>query len=153
MGETIARNKKAHFDYEILEKFEAGIVLAGSEVKAIRRGRVNLKDAFVKIIRAEAFLFGAHISHLDTANPHYKPNERRDRKLLLHTKEIEKLDRKVAQDGLSIVALSLYFNAKNYAKVQIALAKGKKLHDKRDSLKKKDADREAKTAMKNQLYK
>jgi SsrA-binding protein len=153
MGETIARNKKALFDYEILEKFEAGIVLAGSEVKAIRRGRVNLKDSFVKIIKGEAYLFGAHISHLDTANPHFKPNERRDRKLLLHTKEIDKLFTKVSQDGLSIVALSLYFNAKNFAKVQIALAKGKKLHDKRETMKQKDAAREAQVAIKNHLYK
>ena len=153
MGETIARNKKALFDYEILEKFEAGIVLAGSEVKAVRRGRVNLKDSFVKIIKGEAFLFGAHISHLDTANPYYKPNERRERKLLLHLKEIDKLEQKVAQDGLSIVALSLYFNAKNYAKVQIAFARGKKLHDKRETLKQKDAAREAQSAMKNFQYK
>ncbi|MBE0492183.1 MAG: SsrA-binding protein SmpB [Sulfurospirillum sp.] len=149
MGETIARNKKALFDYEILEKFEAGIVLAGSEVKAIRKGRVNLKDSFVKIIKGEAYLFGMHVSYLDTANPHFKPDERRDRKLLLHAREIDKLFVKVAQDGLSIVALSLYFNAKNFVKVQIALAKGKKLHDKRESLKQKDALREAQTAMKN----
>ncbi len=153
MGETIARNKKALFDYEILEKFEAGIVLAGSEVKAIRKGRVNLKDSFVKIVKGEAFLFGMHVSYLDTTNPHYKPNERRDRKLLLHTKEIDKLFTKVAQDGLSIVALSLYFNSKNYAKVQIALAKGKKLHDKRETMKQKDATREAQVAIKNHLYK
>lgn len=153
MGETIARNKKALFDYEILEKFEAGIVLAGSEVKAIRKGRINLKDSFVKIVKGEAFLFGMHVSYLDTTNPHYKPNERRDRKLLLHTKEIDKLFTKVAQDGLSIVALSLYFNSKNYAKVQIALAKGKKLHDKRETMKQKDATREAQVAIKNHFYK
>jgi SsrA-binding protein len=153
MGESIARNKKALFDYEILEKFEAGIVLAGSEVKSLRMGRVNLKDAFVKIIKGEAYLFGMHISHMQSANPHFKPDERRDRKLLLHEKEIIKLENKVALDGLSIVALSIYFNAKNYAKVQIALARGKKLHDKRETLKQKDAQREAKSAMKNFLYK
>jgi SsrA-binding protein len=153
MGETIARNKKALFDYEILEKFEAGIVLAGSEVKSLRMGRVNLKDAFVKIMKGEAYLFGMHISHMQSANPHFKPDERRDRKLLLHERELLKLEQKVALDGLSIVALSIYFNAKNYAKVQIALARGKKLHDKRESLKQKDAQREAKSAMKNFLYK
>jgi SsrA-binding protein len=153
MGESIARNKKALFDYEILEKFEAGIVLAGSEVKSLRMGRVNLKDAFVKIIKGEAYLFGMHISHMQSANPYFKPDERRDRKLLLHEKEIIKLENKVALDGLSIVALSIYFNAKNYAKVQIALARGKKLHDKRETLKQKDAQREAKSAMKNFLYK
>lgn len=153
MGETIARNKKALFDYEILEKFEAGIVLAGSEVKSLRMGRVNLKDAFVKIMKGEAYLFGMHISHMQSVNPHFKPDERRDRKLLLHERELLKLEQKVALDGLSIVALSIYFNAKNYAKVQIALARGKKLHDKRESLKQKDAQREAKSAMKNFLYK
>jgi SsrA-binding protein len=90
---------------------------------------------------------------MQSANPHFKPDERRDRKLLLHEKEIIKLENKVALDGLSIVALSIYFNAKNYAKVQIALARGKKLHDKRETLKQKDAQREAKSAMKNFLYK
>ena len=84
MGEPIARNKKAYHDYEILEKLEVGIVLQGSEVKAIRQGRVNLKDSFVKIIKGEAFLLNAHISHLSTANPHFTPNERQERKLLLH---------------------------------------------------------------------
>ena len=149
MGETVARNKKAFHDYEILERFEAGIELKGSEVKAIRAGRINLKDSFVKIIRGEAFLFGMHISHLNTANLHYAPDERRDRKLLLHKKEIEKLERKVSRDGMSIVALSLYFNSKNIVKLQIALAKGKALHDKREALKAKDAKREAQRAMKD----
>ncbi|MCH9812546.1 MAG: SsrA-binding protein SmpB [Epsilonproteobacteria bacterium] len=148
MGKTVARNKKAFHDYEILEKFESGISLVGSEVKAIREGRVNLKDSFVKIIKGEAFLFNAHVSYFSTTNPHYKPDERRTRKLLLHKKEIIKLEMKVAQDGLSIVPISIYFNHKNIAKVQIALAKGKKLHDKRESLKKKQAERETSAAMK-----
>lgn len=148
MGKTVARNKKAYHDYEILEKFEAGIALEGSEVKAIREGRVNLKDSFVKIVKGEAFLFNAHVSYFATTNPHFKPDERRTRKLLLHKKEITKLEIKAAQDGLSIVPLSIFFNHKNIAKVQIALAKGKKLHDKRESLKKKQADRETSAAMK-----
>lgn len=152
MGETIARNKKAYHDYEIMDDFEAGVVLKGSEVKAIRRGRVNLKDSFVKIIKGEAFLLNAHISYLDTTNPHYKPDERRERKLLLHAREIDKLFAKSSVDGLSIVPLSLYLNARNLVKIKIALAKGKKLHDKREDLKKKTADREAKTAMKNHFY-
>jgi len=148
MGESVARNKKAFHDYEILEKFEAGIELKGSEVKALRAGRVNLKDGFVKIVKGEAFLFNVHVSYFSTTNPHFKPDERRTRKLLLHKKQIKKLEQSVAQDGLSIVPLSIYFNHKNIAKVQIALAKGKKLHDKRESLKKKQADRESKAAMK-----
>ncbi len=149
MGETVARNRKAYHDYEVLEKFEAGIELKGSEVKAIRASRVNLKDSFVKIIRGEAFLFGMHVSHLSTANMNYAPEERRDRKLLLHKREIEKLERKVSRDGMSIVALGLYFNSKNIVKIQIALAKGKALHDKREALKKKDAQRETQRAMKD----
>ncbi len=149
MGESVARNKKAYHDYEILEKFEAGLSLKGSEVKALRAGRVNLKDSFVKLVKNEAFLFNAHISYFSTTNPHYKPDERRSRKLLLHRKEIDKLIGKVAVDGLSIVPLAIYFNKKNIAKVQIALAKGKKLHDKRETLKKRQADRDARSAMKN----
>ncbi len=149
MGETVARNKKAFHDYEILERFEAGIELRGSEVKAIRAGRVNLKDSFVKIIKGEAFLFGMHISHMRTANLHYAPDEMRDRKLLLHKREIEKLEKKTARDGLTIVGLSLYFNSKNMVKLQIALAKGKALHDKREALKQKDAKRETARAIKD----
>ena len=153
MGEPVARNKKAFHDYEILEKLEAGIVLQGSEVKAIRQGRVNLKDSFVKIIKGEAFLLNAHISHLSTANLNYAPNERAPRKLLLHMKQLRKWDAKVAKDGLTIVPLAIYFNAKNLAKVEIALARGKNEHDKRESLKEKDAQREAQTAIKNYAYK
>ncbi len=149
MGVTVAKNRKAFHDYEILDKFEAGIELKGSEVKALRAGRVNLKDSFVKIIKNEAFLLNAHISYFETTHSYYKPDERRDRKLLLHRKEIDKLIGKVAQDGLSIVPISIFFNHKNLAKVQIALAKGKKLHDKRESLKKRQADRDARSAMKN----
>jgi SsrA-binding protein len=153
MGEPVARNKKAFHDYEILEKLEAGIVLQGSEVKAIRQGRVNLKDSFVKIIKGEAFLLNAHISHLSTANLNYAPNERAPRKLLLHMKQLRKWDMKVAKDGLTIVSLAIYFNSKNLAKIEIALARGKNEHDKRESLKEKDAQREAKTAIKNYAYK
>ncbi len=149
MGKTVARNKKAYHDYEILEKFEAGMELEGSEVKAIRDGRVNLKDGFIKIVKNEAFLFNVHVSYFSTTNPHFKPEERRTRKLLLHKKQIRSLEAKAAQDGLSIVPLSIYFNDRNIAKVQIALAKGKKLHDKRETLKKKEADREAGRAMRD----
>ncbi len=149
MGETVARNKKAYHDYEILEKFEAGLSLQGSEVKALRASRVNIKDAFVKIVKNEAFLMQAHISYFETTNAHFKPDERRPRKLLLHRKQINKLIEKTMREGLTIVPLSIYFNHKNLAKVQIALAKGKKLHDKREALKKKDADRSARAAMKD----
>jgi len=148
---VIARNKKAFHDFEILERYEAGIELKGSEVKAIRAGRVNLKDSFVKIIKGEAFLLNAHISYLDTTNPHFKPDERRARKLLLHRNEIDKLLGKVTKDGLAIVPLSIYLNDKNLVKVEIALAKGKKLHDKRETIKRREADREARAAIKKYI--
>lgn len=145
----VAKNKKAFFDYEILEKYEAGMVLSGSEVKSIRAGRVNLKDSFIKIIKGEAFLFHAHISHLQTTHAFFKPNERRERKLLLHRKEIDKLLGKITQEGLTLVPLMLYFNKRNKVKIEIALAKGKNLHDKRETLKRKILDREAQMALKN----
>ncbi len=144
----IATNKKATFDFFVLEKFEAGIELKGSEVKAIRAGRVNLKDSFVKIIQGEAFLFQAHIETLATTNLHYKPDEKRPRRLLLHRKEIDKLFGKSQVSGMSIVALKLYFNSRNRAKLEIALAKGKNLHDKRESLKEKIQKREIAQSLK-----
>lgn len=144
----IATNKKATFDFFVLEKFEAGIELKGSEVKAIRAGRVNLKDSFVKIIQGEAFLFQAHIANLATTNLHYKPDEKRPRRLLLHRKEIDKLFGKSQVSGMSIVALKLYFNSRNRAKLEIALAKGKNLHDKRESLKEKIQKREIAQSLK-----
>lgn len=145
----VAKNKKAFFDYEILEKYEAGVVLSGSEVKSIRAGRVNLKDSFIKIVKAEAFLFNAHISHLQTTHAFFKPNERRERKLLLHRKEIDKLLGKISIEGLTLVPLVLYFNKRNRVKIEIALAKGKNLYDKRETLKRKILDREAQMALKN----
>ncbi len=146
---VIATNKKAYHDFEILDKYEAGLVLEGSEVKAIRAGRVNLKDSFVKFVKGEPFVFGMHISHLDSSNPHFRPDEKRPRKLLLHKKEINKLLGKTSEKGYTVVPLRLYFNRKNLAKLEIALAKGKTLHDKREALKRKILDREARTAMKN----
>ncbi|WP_200763430.1 SsrA-binding protein SmpB [Nitrosophilus alvini] len=146
---VIARNKKAFHDFEILERFEAGIVLEGSEVKAIRAGRVNLKDSFIKIVKGEPFIFGMHISHLSTSAAHFRPDEKRPRKLLLHKKEINKLIGKTSEKGLTIVPLKLYFNNRNIAKLEIALAKGKTLHDKREAIKKKMMDKEARAAMKN----
>ncbi len=145
----VFKNKKAFHDYTILDTLETGIVLEGSEVKAIREGRVNLKDSFVRIIKGEVFLLNMHISHLSTAHVTYRPPERRDRKLLLHKKEIDKLFSKVTKDGITIVALKLYFNSKNMIKVQIATAQGKKLYDKREDLKKKTQERDMKIALKS----
>ncbi len=150
---TIAHNKKARHDYEILENYEAGIVLAGSEVKALRAKRANLSDAFCRFIQGELYLINAHIAHLETTNRHYVPDTRVPRKLLLHKKELQKLYTKVHKNGLTIVPLKIYFNARNLVKVNIAIAKGKKLHDKRADLKAKTLEREALAAMKNRSYK
>ncbi len=149
MGETIAKNKKAYHDYFIEEKFEAGIVLSGSEVKGLRAHRVNLKDSFVRLVRGEAFLFNAHIGRLDTTHHYYGHEERGTRKLLLHKKQLQKLEKAVTRDGYTIVPLQIYFNDRNIAKVQIALAKGKLLHDKRNDLKEKSQKRDIARAMKD----
>lgn len=149
MGETIAKNKKAYHDYFIEEKFEAGLVLSGSEVKGIRAHRVNLKDSFVRLVKNEAFLFNAHIGRLDTTHHYYGHEERGARKLLLHKKELQKLQKAVTRDGYTIVPLQLYFNARNIAKIQIGIARGKLLHDKRNDLKEKDQKRDIARAMKD----
>jgi len=145
----VFKNKKAFHDFNIIDTYEAGIMLEGSEVKAAREGRVNLKDSFVRIVKGEVFLFNMHISHLSTAHATYRPDERRERKLLLHGKEIDKMFVKVSKDGMTIVPLKMYFNSRNMLKVQIATAVGKKLHDKREDLKQKTMKRETQIALKN----
>jgi len=145
----ISKNKKAYHDYEIQEKFEAGIVLLGSEVKALRAKRANLNDAFCRFIKGELHLMNGHIAHLDTTNANYARDSRSPRKLLLHKKQLDKLFEKVQKDGLTIVPLMIYFNERNLAKLSIAIAKGKQLHDKRETLKRRTQLREALQAMKN----
>lgn len=145
----VFKNRKAFHDYFILDTYEAGIVLQGSEVKAIRESRVNLKDSFVRIIKKELFLLNMHISHLSTTHTTFRPDERRDRKLLMHKKEIGKFFEKVKKDGITIVPLKLYFNSNNLLKLQIATAQGKKLYDKREDLKEKTMQRETQIALKN----
>jgi SsrA-binding protein len=147
--QSIIKNKKAFHDYTILEKYEAGIVLKGSEIKAIREKRVNIKDSFVRFIKGELFLLNAHISILSTTNAHYRHEEDGSRKLLLHKKELNKLFVKVHKDGMTIVPLELYLNNKNILKARIALAKGKALHDKREDMKKKTMQREMQQSLKN----
>ncbi len=136
-------NRKVFHDYEVSDVIEAGIVLDGSEVKAIRAGRVNLRDSFVRIIKNEIFLLNMHISHLDTTHVSYRPDESRPRKLLIHRKQINKLFQKVTKDGYTIVVTKLYFDEKNFIKLNIGIGQGKKLHDKRDALKEKDLKRES----------
>ena len=149
MGETIAQNKKAYHDYFIEEKFEAGLVLKGSEVKGIRAHRVNLKDSFIKFVKNEPILFNVHIGRLETTHHFYGHEERGSRKLLLHKKQIVKMLKAVTRDGYTIVPLQLYFNDRNIVKIQIAIAKGKQLHDKRNDLKEKDQKRDVDRAMKD----
>ena len=144
----VSNNKKAFHDYTILEKFEAGIVLTGGEVKSIRAGRVNLRDSYVRIDKGEIYLLQAHISYLETTNRAFKFDEIRKRKLLLHKQEILKLNNKVIKTSLTIVPLKLYINHKNLVKVEIGLAQGKKLHDKRESLKEKSMKRDIERTLK-----
>lgn len=143
----IAENKKAYHDYFILEKYEAGIALWGTEMKSIRKHRVNLKDSYIIVKDGEAFLEGAHISIFEEGNiNNHEPLRRR--KLLLHKKEIMKLYGKMKEEGLAIVPLVLYINDKAKVKVEIALVKGKKLYDKRETLAKKEAERQIERALK-----
>jgi SsrA-binding protein len=143
---TIATNKKAFHDYLILEKLEAGIVLLGTEVKAIREGRLNLKDSYAIIQSGEAFLFNCHISPYSHGNlENHDPTRRR--KLLLHLREIKKMIGKTQQKGLTLVPLRVYFK-RGKIKVELGIARGKKEIDKRESERRKDADREARAAMK-----
>jgi SsrA-binding protein len=134
---SIIDNKKAFHDYFIEERYEAGIVLEGWEVKAIRAGRVQLKEAYVVLKQAELWLIGCHISALPTASTHVKPDPTRSRKLLLHAQEIRKLIGKVQQAGFTLVPLNLHYT-KGRIKLEIGLAKGKKLHDKRASEKERE---------------
>lgn len=139
MEKIIATNKKATHDYFILEKYEAGIVLKGTEIKSIRQGKVNLRDSFARIVKGEIFLMNMHISPYTHGNV-FNHDPLRDRKLLLHKKEIARLAGKVAQKGLALVPLSLYFK-NSRVKVELALVKGKKLYDKREDIKKRDLQR------------
>lgn len=138
---SIAQNKKAFFDYFIEEKYEAGIVLEGWEVKAIRENRINLKEAYVVIMRGEVYLIGCHVTPLGAASTHIRPDAIRTRKLLLHNVEIAKLIGKVERAGYTLVPLDMHFT-RGKIKLQIGLAKGKKQHDKRDTEKARDWERE-----------
>ncbi|MCF8462473.1 MAG: SsrA-binding protein SmpB [Rickettsiaceae bacterium] len=137
----IATNRRARFEYFIEDKFETGISLLGSEVKALRQGKVSLEDAYVLENNNEMCVINMHIGYYDKAYKNDYANKRQ-RKLLLHRKEINKIIGKIKQKGFSSVPLSIYFNSRNLAKLEIALVKGKQLHDKREALKQKDWNRE-----------
>ena len=138
---SIVDNKKAFHDYFIEERYEAGLVLEGWEVKAIRAGRANIKEAYVILKHEEPFVIGMHISALPTASTHVKPDPTRSRKLLLNAEEIRKLIGKVEQRGYTLVPTALYWKA-NKVKAELALAKGKQTHDKREASKERDWNRE-----------
>ena len=147
---SIISNKKAFHDYFVEEQFEAGIVLEGWEIKAIRAGRANIKESYVIIRDGEVFIFGMHITPLAQASTHVKPDPVRTRKLLLHAAQINKLIGKVERAGYTLMPLDLHFQ-RGRVKVEIGLAKGKKQHDKRDAEKERDWNREKARLMRTKI--
>ena len=145
----IAQNKKAHFDYFMIETYQAGLELVGTEVKSLRAGRCNLKDSYIKIINNEAYVLGMHISPYEQGNI-FNKDPLRNRKLLLHRAQINKLVGAVKRDGHTIVPIKIYFKGSR-VKLDIAIAKGKKLHDKRHDIAKKDMQREASREFKTRI--
>ncbi|MDO4832798.1 MAG: SsrA-binding protein SmpB [Clostridia bacterium] len=143
---TVATNKKAYHDYFVLDSYEAGIELFGTEVKSVRQGKINLKDAWCSIDAGEIFVNGMHISPYDHGNI-FNRDPMRKRKLLMHKREIEKLFGHTKQQGLTLIPLSAYFN-RGRLKIQVGLCKGKKNYDKRETIARKDAQREAERAFK-----
>ena len=143
----IANNKKAYHDYFIEDKYEAGISLAGTEVKSLRMGRCSVKEAFIRIEKGEVYVYNMHIASYEKGNI-FNKDPLRVRKLLLHKREIRKIEGQIAQKGYTVVPLSVYFSG-SLVKVEIGLAKGKKLYDKRQDIAKKDQRREAERKFKN----
>ncbi|MEK3992029.1 SsrA-binding protein SmpB [Robertmurraya sp. FSL R5-0851] len=144
MGKVVAQNKKANHDYCIEETYEAGMVLQGTEIKSIRNGRINLKDSYARIQNGEIYLLNAHISPYEQGN-RYNHDPLRQRKLLLHKREIDKLLGETKEAGYALVPLKVYLK-NGYAKILIGLGKGKKNYDKREDLKKKEAKRDIERA-------
>jgi len=138
------KNKKASFDYEFIQKFTAGIVLKGTEVKSLRRGKASIKESFCFFNGNELFIKSMHISEHDVGELH---GAERDRKLLLTKKELKSLKEKIATKGLTIVPISVYFNDKNFVKVEIALARGKREYDKKNAIRERDIDRDTKNSI------
>ncbi|KXG74008.1 SsrA-binding protein SmpB [Thermotalea metallivorans] len=139
-GKVIANNKKARHDYFIEETYEAGIVLTGTEVKSIRMGKINLKDSYAEVDRGEVFIHNMHISPYEKGNI-YNVDPLRKRKLLMHKREIAKLLGYTTQQGYTLVPLKVYINQRGLVKIELAVAKGKKLYDKREDIARKDANR------------
>lgn len=139
---TVSENRRARFDYHLEDKIEAGIVLTGTEVKSLRHGQCSLNESHIGPMHGELYLFGAHIPEYQQAGKHLNHEPRRHRKLLVSKKQRDHLIGSVTREGYTIVPVSLYFNAKGLAKIQIALAKGKKEHDKRDTEKEREWGRQ-----------
>ena len=142
-GTVNIRNKRASYEYEFLDKYVAGIMLKGTEIKSIREGKVNLQDGYCYFNGEEIFVKNIHISHYEQGS-HFNHEPTRERKLLLNKREIRKLKQKSAEKGLTIIPVRLFTNDRGLAKLEIALARGKKIHDKRQSIKEKDLQRELK---------
>lgn len=147
---TVATNKPAFFNYDIIETFEAGITLQGSEVKSIRDGRISLKESYGEVRNGEVFLVNCNISPYEAANI-FNHEPKRMRKLLLHHREIKRLTGKIREKGLTLVPTKVLFNDKGLVKVEIALAKGKKTYQKKEAIKERDRDRELRAVMKHRL--
>lgn len=141
MSDINIRNKKASHDYEFIEKYTAGIVLTGTEIKSIRMGKASLVDAYCYFVNGELWVKNMHVAEYDWGT-YYNHVPKRDRKLLLNRKELNKLDRKIKEKGFTMVATRLFINEKGFAKLEIALARGKKEYDKREDIKKRDTKRE-----------
>lgn len=147
---VIANNKKARHEYFIDEVYEAGLVLTGTEIKSIRNGKVSIKEAYAKIINGEVLILGMNISPYEQGN-RFNVDPLRPRKLLLHRREINKLIGKLKVGGVTLIPLRIYLNDRGKAKIEIAVARGKKLYDKRDSIAKRDTERKMQRAMKKQV--
>lgn len=147
---VIANNKKARHEYFIDEVYEAGLVLTGTEIKSIRNGKVSIKEAYAKIIDGEVLILGMNISPYEQGN-RFNVDSLRPRKLLLHRREINKLIGKLKVGGITLIPLRIYLNDRGKAKIEIAVARGKKLYDKRDSIARRDTERKMQRAMKKQV--
>mgnify|MGYP001629947796 FL=1 len=147
---VIANNKKARHEYFVDEVYEAGLVLTGTEIKSIRNGKVSIKEAYAKIINGEALILGMNISSYEQGN-RFNVDPLRPRKLLLHRREINKLIGKLKVGGVTLIPLRIYLNDRGKAKIEIAVARGKKLYDKRDSIAKRDTERKMQRAMKKEV--
>lgn len=148
MSQTIVTNRKAFRDYEILETLECGIELKGSEVKSLRAGKIILNDSFARFEKEELFLYNAHISHYTEAS-YLNVDCDRQRKLLLHKSQLERIFGKLTQKGLTLIPLKVYFNDRGFAKIELALGKGKKLYDKRETIKRRETDQQLRRIIKN----